>query len=88
MLVDEKYAYILPIMGISNKSLFNGGSFGLGVDDEEVFLRVRGLGHMLRPESYSFSGRLQKEIHWETYANASKQKACYRVLIHISEYSW
>ena len=47
MLIDEQYAYVFSIMGVSVESLFNSGGFRFGVNNEEVLLRVGRLGYML-----------------------------------------
>ena len=47
MLIYEQYAYVFPITSISVESLFNSGGFRFGVNNEEVLLRIGGLGYML-----------------------------------------
>lgn len=53
MLIDEQYAYIVSIMCISIESLLDCGSFGFGINDKEILLRIGRLGHVLDSEHQS-----------------------------------
>ncbi len=47
MLIYKQDGNILALLCVPVKRGFDGRGFGLGVDDEEVLLGVRGLSHML-----------------------------------------
>jgi len=51
MLVDEQYAYVLSIVCISIKGLFDCGSFGFGINNKEVLLGIGRLCYVLESEN-------------------------------------
>ena len=47
MLINKYYSNVLPLARETIECAFDGGGFGFGVDDEEVFLGVGGFGYVL-----------------------------------------
>lgn len=47
MLIDQKHADIFSLSSEVVECPFDGRSLRLGIDDEEVALRIRGIGNML-----------------------------------------
>lgn len=48
MLIYEEYRDIFAVMSKSIECLFDGRVLGLGIDDEEILLRIRWLCNVLK----------------------------------------
>jgi len=84
MLIYEQNSDILPLLRKSIEGLFNRMSLGFGVNDEEILLSIRRLGHMLYRTSVNDRSRdLQSDVSLKPYPYASKQQACHGVLVIV-----
>lgn len=77
MLVDQYNANVFPLSRESLKCLLDGRGIRLGVDDEEVLLRVWGGRDMLT--SGISHGRAQRSF--DTHAYSCQKQARHRVLL-------
>jgi hypothetical protein len=83
VLVDQYDRNILSLPGELVESFLDSGLLGFGIDDEVVFLRVRGLGDMLCTRSVSSETFIAQP--WvATYSDASQQNAGHRILYRVS----
>jgi hypothetical protein len=77
MLVDQHNANVFPLGRESLKCLLDGGGICLGVDDEEVLLRVRGCRDVLSSGISHDLGRRS----FDTHAYSCQKQARHRVLL-------
>jgi hypothetical protein len=83
VLVDQYDRNVLSMLGELVESFLDSGLLGFGIDDEVVFLRVRGLGDMLCTRSVSSETFIAQP--WvATYSDASQQNAGHRILYRVS----
>lgn len=74
MLIDQQYADVLSLASEVVKCPFNGRRLRLGIDDEEVALRIRRIGDMLLTVLAGETTLLDRQSGL-TYSDACEQKA-------------